>query len=166
MPELNIGRTGAARQTWRDKNLRELVVEVVTAKPKGTEAQWRQDFRDMVRNDPDYLDAVCDYAFDNAIVAIRKAQERKSPSAQEQAARAEARAKEARDHAEHVGFLKEQVILLNQEMPNGKRLRFCTLDYLYRLGGKYRQIGKINSAKLVGEAYSEGEYRKKLAGLT
>jgi len=165
MPELNIGRQGATRQTWRDKNLRELLVEIVTAKPTGLESQWRREFRDQVRDDPDYFDAVCDYAFDNAIVSIRKAQERKAPSADLLAKKAETRAVEARKHAERVQYLKEQVILLNQEMPNGKRLRFCTLDYLYRLGGKYRQLGKLNSTKLVGQVYSEESYRAKLVGL-
>jgi hypothetical protein len=47
MPELNIGRQGAARQTWRDKNFRELLVGIIAASPTGPESKWRQEFRDQ-----------------------------------------------------------------------------------------------------------------------
>ena len=69
-------------------------------------------------------------------------------------------------HAASVEFVKEQIILLNQEMPNGKRARNCTLDYMHRLGGAYRKVGKAGSQKLVGSVYDEAGYRDRLRGVT
>lgn len=163
--ELEVGKLGATRQTWRSKTVREVLTDIVSQYPNASETRLRKEFRTAVRNDDDYFDAVCDYAFDNAYRARVIQQAKAPPSAENRAERLQQRATEAKEHAARVKFVKEQIILLNQEMPNGKRARYCTLDYLYRLGGKYKSAGKNGSSKLVGQQYSEQEYRAKLSGV-
>jgi hypothetical protein len=153
------------RQTWRNKPVRELFAEIREAHPNATEDMLRRRFKEAAREDDEYLDAILDYAFDAASRAYEKQTARVAPTIQQRANVATQRAAALQSHAERVEYIKEQIILLNQEMPNGKRARYCTLDYMYRLGGKFRLIGKQGSQKQVGEAYSEETYRAKLGGL-
>jgi hypothetical protein len=154
------------RQTWRNKPVRELFAEIAGANPRASEDMLRKRFREAALEDTDFLDAIIDYAFDAAFRAYERQAESEPPTAQSMATVAAQKAADLQAHAERVAFVKEQIILLNQEMPNGKRARYCTLDYMYRLGGAYRQVGKQGSQKAVGVVYSEEAYRKKLKGLT
>lgn len=164
---LHVGTLPATRQTWKAKTARDLLADIISQYPSSREDKWRREFISAVRTDDDYLEAVCDYAFDAAMLARSRqaTAARAAPTAEVRAVTAQRRADEAKAHAERVSFVKEQIILLNQEMPNGKRARFCTLDYMFRLGGAFRRIGKQGSTKLVGEAFSEEQYRAKLKGL-
>jgi len=161
-----IGSLPQTRQTWRDKPVRELFSEIASSHPNAGEETLRRHFRKMARADEDYLDAIIDYAFDAAFRAYERQVEKQPVSAQDRAISAAKRAEALQVHAERVEFIKEQIIMLNQEMPNGKRARNCTLDYMFRLGGAYKKIGKRGSQKLVGSVYDEAGYRKKLQGLT
>lgn len=163
---LEVGTLAATRQTWKRNTVRELVVQIMADQPTGDERQWRKAFRDAVQRDDEYLLAVCDYAFDAAMAARERLASRQPPSAEQVAASAQRRADVAAEHAKLVTTIKEQIILLNQEMPNGQRARNCTLDYMWRLGGAYRRIGQKGSRKLVGSVYDEQAYRSKLAGVT
>jgi hypothetical protein len=160
-----IGNLPQTRQTWRSKPVRELFADIVADNPNADEEKLRKLFRNEALSDEDYLDAIIDYAFDAAWRAYERQAPALPPTAREKAAAARKKAEELEAHAEKVRFVKEQIILLNQEMPNGKRARNCTLDYMYRLGGAYRRIGKLNSRKLVGATYNEEDYRTKLRGL-
>lgn len=160
-----VGTLPQTRQTWRGKPVRELFAELVSKFPGATEDALRRQFREQAVNDQDYLDAIIDYAFDAAWRAYERQAEREPITAAQRASVAASRAADLKAHAERVEYIKEQIILLNQEMPNGKRARNCTLDYMYKLGGAYRKIGKQGSTRLVGAVYNEEQYRKKLGGL-
>src|SRR5262245_18515438 len=126
------------RQTWRGKPVRELFAEIVASHPRAHIDTWRNKFRKEAQADQEYMDAIIDYAFDAALRAYENQRTREPMSVSQKADNAAARAAELKAHAERVEFIKEQIILLNQEMPNGKRARNCTLDYMYRLGGAYK----------------------------
>lgn len=160
------GTLPQTRQTWRGKPVRELFADLINKYPDAGEEALRRHFHEEARNNAEYLDAIIDYAFDAAFRAYARQTEREPVTAAQRASVTAVRAAEARAHAERVEYIKEQIILLNQEMPNGKRARNCTLDYMYRLGGVYRKIGKRGSARLVGAVYNEEQYRQKLQGLT
>lgn len=162
---LEVGTLAATRQTWKRNTVRELVAEVIEEHPKGNERQWRKAFRDAVQNDDEYFTAVCDYAFDAAMVARQRQSERQPPSAQQKAEAAQQRANEAAEHAKLVGSIREQIILLNLEMPNGKRMRNCTGDEMARFGAGYTKIArKVGKTKRVGEVLNEAEVRKLMMG--
>lgn len=161
-----VGSYPQTRQTWRNKPVRELFAEILAANPGASEEKLRRRFRDQAMADEDYLIAIIDYAFDAARRAYERLAQSEPITAEQKAANARKRATEFEAHAERVRYVKEQIILLNQEMPNGKRARFCSLDYMYRLGGAYRRIGRRGDSKLVGQVYDEASYRAKLGGLT
>ena len=169
--EHEVGTLAATRQTWKSVSVRDIFIEVIEANPDAGEDKLRRKFRALVESDADYLNAVADYAFDNALNAHRKHAAAQSAAARAQKAavraeRAQVVAHDARVHADRVEYVKQQIILLNQEMPNGKRMRFCTLDYIYNLGGAYKRLGERGSQKLVQDKYNEDQLRARMTGLT
>jgi len=158
--ELNIGGLAATKQTWRKNTVREIVAEIVSANPKATEGQLRREFRNAVRNDEDYFLAVADYSFDAAFRALSVQRERQRPSAEDRAIRAAAAAANAAAHAKTVKGIQEQLLLLNLEMPNGKRMRFCTGEEMTKFGTAYQRIAKkVGKTKMVGQVLGEKEVR-------
>lgn len=162
MSMTQLGNLPQTRQTWRNKPIRELFAEIADANPNASEDTLRKLFRKEALVDGEYLDAIVDYAFDAAYRAYERQANAAPLTAHERAETATNRAAELQAHAERVQYIKEQIILLNQEMPNGRRARHCTLDYMYRLGGAFRRVGKRGSQKAVGSVYDEDAYRKKL----
>ena len=153
----------ATKQTWRKLiTVRELFTQIVEANKRGSESSWRRAFLDEVKNNEDALQAVSDYTFDACHRAYQyvKTHEKTKQSFKSMKKEQEEEQSLANEAA---AFIKEKIILLNQEMPNGKRARNCTLDYFYRLGGAYRKIGKRGDKTLIGTKYTEAEYRLKLA---
>jgi len=116
-------------------------------------------FREAIDGDDDLQRPVDWYFFINMFEYLTTTRNRGGRVSK---AEIQAREKEEQSKAK---FIAEKIILLNQEMPNGKRLRFCTLDYLYRLGGVYKAAGKKGSQKRVGEIYSEEQFRSKMKGI-
>ena len=53
-----------------------------------------------------------------------------------------------------------QILLLNQEMPNGQRMRHCTGMYIAKLGGQYARAGKKAAHKLMGQVFDEQSLRE------
>jgi hypothetical protein len=56
--------------------------------------------------------------------------------------------------------LKSQILLLNQEMPNGKRMRYCTGTEMAHFGRGYQRIAKKAGVKMVGQVLDENEVRQ------
>jgi hypothetical protein len=162
---LHTQNLSATKQTWRKKSTRDLLAEIIDEHPDVNEDQWRRYFIIAAREDEEYFEAICDYAFDAAMVSRSRLSSRKEPTADERASKMQNKAVEARVHAEQVAYVKERIILLNQEMPNGQRARYCTLDYMYKLGGAYQRIGKYGSNRIVGEVFNEEQYRSKLGSV-
>jgi hypothetical protein len=152
----------ATKQTWRkDMTIREIFAEIVDSNPRGSEASWRKAFLEELKNNVDALHAASDYAFDGCLRAYHsmKTHERTKKMV------AKAQEKQNAEIVAEAAVIKETVILLNMEMPNGKRARNCSLDYFYRLGGAYRKIGKRGDKTLIGAKYNEAEFRAKLSEL-
>ncbi len=153
--ELDIGYRGATRQSWREKDVRELVIRLVESNPRATRHEIIKLFKEQMREDDDYLDAAADYVVTNAMNAIELAQAKRKRSST-RPTRAETDAK-VESMAETI---KEQIIILNLEMPNGKRMRYCTGEEMARFGGLYARIAKrVGKTKRVGEVLSEAQVR-------
>jgi len=163
---VQIGELGATRQSWRTRSIRDLLVELIKEYPDAGEGKLLVEYIARCRNSDDDLDAGLTYAFDNNYRALRK----QVATAREKAAKAARRAQEAQaaaevaiKHAEIVQSIKEQVLMLNLEMPNGKRMRHCTGAEMEKFGGAFQRIGKkVGKTKTVGSALNEQEVRKLL----
>jgi hypothetical protein len=164
--ETAIGYRAATRQSWRDETgMKELITRLLDEFPRASLEEIIDKFDERAEVEAEYRKAAVEYA----VVTTWNNLERQRATAglaRPNPVPPEVRAERSQQSEKLVQSVKEQIILLNQEMPNGKRSRYCTLDYMYRLGGAYRRVGKQGSQKLVGQVYDEGKYRAKLKGLT
>lgn len=158
--EVVAGSLAATRQTWRKKTVRELLADIIRDAPNAGEEKLRRLFRDSVREDEEYFLATVDYAFDAALRALLNQQDRQPISAAKRAEQAAASAQRAAAHAKVVKGIQEQILLLNQEMPNGKRMRFCTGAEMATFGEGYRRIAKKVGTKTVGTVLDEAQVRE------
>jgi hypothetical protein len=155
-----VGELAATKQTWRKRRtVREVFSEIREAFPNAGESVLRAEFKRLVRESDDDFDAVCDYAFDAAIRAY-ETQRARTTTASQRATKLKAKAVEAERYAKAVEQTKERILLLNLEMPNGKRMRFCSGAEMGSFGDGYRRIAKKVGRKLVGEMLDETGVRE------
>lgn len=158
--EMSITGLAATRQTWRRKTVRELVSSVIAEHKGADEVNLRRAFREAVREDEEYFLAVSDYAWDAAFRALTEQKKHARPSAEQRAASAAASASRAAEHARVVKGIAEQVMMLNLEMPNGKRMRNCTGPEMAAFGKGYERIARKVGRKRVGEVLNEAQVRE------
>lgn len=153
-----VGYHAATRQSWQRDSIRSAIAELRAENPSATEESLVALFAKRLREDDDLLNAAAEYAVINAVNSIaRAAVARTPPSPQERAAIAERQ-------SEMVQSIKEQIMLLNMEMPNGKRMRWCTGAEMQKFGGAFTKIGKrVGSTKLVGSVMDEKQVRQMMA---
>jgi hypothetical protein len=149
--ETTAGVLGATRQSWRVKSIRDLLAKIMGDNPRADEKEWLEKFVEALRSDEDYFLAAAEYAFDNALLALRKRKKAK-PTAQ--------RAGAAVAHARLVTRLDSKVTLLNLKAPNGKKLRDCRGEECRHFGGWYLRVAdEVGPNRLVGEVLNEQQIR-------
>lgn len=147
-----------------------LFISTIKAKPRADERAHKAAFKRLVKSDgyEDDLDRLIDewlsIKYSTALTAavpptaseIRKKvaakQAQKETSARDRLGRAAALAAKVRN-----------VVMLDLDMPNGKKLRDCTGGELVKLGGRYQKLGEATGLRRhVGKVHSEEAVRKYL----
>lgn len=151
--ELNTGKFGATRQSWSRTSIRVIYAEIKANKPKASHTTLVQLLGQRMREDDDALMAAADYVATNCEEAnigyVRRQQQTR-----------EKRADIAEQIASTVDAIKNQLLILNMEMPNGKRMRYCTGREVGKFGKAYQRIAKRVGSKLVGAVLDEAGIRK------
>lgn len=151
--ELNLGRLGATRQTWKPSDVRNLIMSLIDEHPKASEERLRKLFLEKIREDDDYLIAAADYAFTNNFRALER-QRINDPRAPIAALMKQ------REETSEVETIKSQISQLNLEQSNGKRLRWCTREEIMKFGSGYQRMAKkMKPGQLVGQAFNEQQVR-------
>lgn|SRR3990167_8078473 len=149
------------RQTWRNTNIRKIFANIVKQHPNAEEKDLRKHFRKEARLNDDAFLAIADYAFEAVFRAYTKQKSKKPVSAAAKANIATKRAKELREHATKVAYVKEQIILLNMIMPNGLPLSECTGRDCSKFNGWLSKLSAlVKPNEKVGDVLSESEVRK------
>lgn len=154
--EMNLGSKAATQQSWdREITIRAIIKEIQDENPRASEKRLVQLLTDRMRDDDDALIAAAEYAVKNAIGAQQNyaSRARYSPTPQQRAQREAEIEKAAKAGA-------AQILFLNFIQPNGKATRFCSGDYIAKLGGGWVKVGKKAGKKLVGQVFDEAALRK------
>lgn len=152
--ETELYRSAFAAQSWHRASVRSLLAALIDEHPAATEQDLINKFASRAREDEEYLLAAIEYA---VVQNLQTLQRRKIVDPVERKTQ-RADLKKAADLV--VENIKEQILLLNQEMPNGKRLRFCSGAEVAKFGAGYSKIAKkVGPTKLVGAVLSEPEVR-------
>ena len=167
--ELNLGSRGATTQSWERDTWRVAFKEVLDANPGASEKILCNLMVEVARDDLVVLRSAIAINVRNSLEALegykRRQEERevqrevKAPPPQrtpEQIAERQA------EIATAVRKDIETILQLNQIMPNGKRLRYCTGIEVTAWGKGYAAIGKRAGHKLIGEVLDEQAVRNLL----
>lgn len=148
---IHPGRTGAKRQSWREKNPRSVLLKLIAEHPHETQ-QDEDNIVDLlwntVRKDDDLLKTICLYWATNNYRSIVYAQKNSTVSARD------------------VATAKANIVrrLLDFMMPNGKLLRDCTASECKRAGGWLAKIGRqLKPGLTVGQQFNEKTLKAMLA---
>jgi hypothetical protein len=149
-------KKGATAQSWsRELSIRVVIRELQTEHPKANENRLVKLLQDRCRDDEDAFEACCAYAVKNNLSA--QASYHRKPKTSEERAAENASIQQAAKQ------IAEKILLLNIEMPNGKRLRFCTGTYIEKLGGGLAKAGKKAGAMIMGQVFDEKSLREIIA---
>lgn len=154
--ETGMRQGAAAVRRVAEKNPMQLLRSMRQAdRTAGKDHMFAQWF-DAVRQDDEYLIPTLLHAFTNMWEALEKDEARLPqgrPTKRQVAAR--------KAHiTKAVKTTVAQIILLNLEMPNGKRMRYCTGPEMEKFGRHFHKIAMRVGDKRVGEVLSEQEVRK------
>lgn len=151
--QLMTGKFGATRQSWRRDSLRSAYAEIVAENPGFSHTKIVQLMAERAREEDDLLIAAMEYIVTNceeAQVGYKKRQVRTPQQIKCQ----------DEEDAASVKSIQDQIMLLNQEMPNGKRMRYCNGREMAKWGSAYAKIAKrVGPTKLVGSVLSEAQVR-------
>lgn len=156
----NLGTHGATRQSWSRESIRVIYAELKAEHPKADHSRMvkllaeRLEEEDARKAAADYIVTACE----NAQVGYEKRDERRSGTHRRRTA--QERQKEDEEVEAAAESIKDQIMFLNQEMPNGKRMRYCTGAEMDKFGKAYQRIAKrVGSTKMVGSVLNEKEVR-------
>ena len=158
--EMQLGYRGATRQTWKGDPLRTAVLQLRKDHPHASPDDINKYLAELAREDDDLLVALAEYGGTNTQIAI-EAQERRL------AMRPTPQARQERQIDEHkmIASIQSQIMLLNLEMPNGKRMRYCTGAEMEQFGQAYRRIArKVGKTKRVGQVLDEKGVKALMGG--
>ncbi len=162
MTDVDVGILAATRQSWKKRSVRDVLVDVMAENPGVGEQKLLKKFVEHLEEDSGDLAVTAEYAFINTYRRLQA-----EPTAEERCNIAKQRVEKAKkvadaacDHAEKVKAIKEQIMLLNLEMPNGKKLSDCTGRECDRFGGWFKTLAKkVGATKRVGDIFDETKLR-------
>lgn len=153
--DARVGHHAATCQSYKDEvSMKELVTRLRDEYPAAGMDEIIRRFHERASAEPDYLNACVEYAVMNTWNNLEKLRRQsiQRPIPVLAAQREELTSK--------VEAIKEQIMLLNLEMPNGKRMRWCTGAEMEKFGARYQQIAKkVGKTKTVGEVLSEEQVK-------
>jgi len=149
--EVSLGVIGAARASWLGEGYRSVIRELREKHPRADISRLARLLEDRVEKSPELLRQALEYVVANTVRSLEKAEARtKAPAAL-------AATKSQIDTA--AAAITSQVLVLNMEMPNGKRLRYCDGNYVAQLGGALAKAGRKAGKKLMGQVFDEKSLR-------
>lgn len=159
--EVGLGSYGATRNRYSNESTITFLRQLVAENPKADLAKLIKLYDEKAAEDADWRMAAVREAVTNEYrnMTLQLKKEKTREEKQQSVERTQ----------KIVAQVKADIIKtvwINELMPNGKRMRFCTQDYMWKLGGAYRAVGKQGSKKLVGQVFDQNAVQEKFKGLT
>lgn len=161
---------GSQHQSWHRTSMRVLLLEMIEKHPKANPERLVRLFLERAREDDDHLTAAVEYAVINTYQALERKKIGYRPEAAPRSPPAspspEEKGRRARETEEQAEKIVAQIIRLNEIMPNGKRMRFCSGSEMIVMGNErtkegaaWIKIGKKAGTKMVGQALNEEQVK-------
>lgn len=146
------GKTGAKRQSWKKASPRTILIKLIAENPHETrqdeekilELLWEQ-----VKDDEDTIRVMCEYWGVNNYKSIVYRSDDALKIEREK------KVKEAK------ASIMTKILLLDWNMPNGKKLRDCNKSDCVKTGGWLLGVAKkLKANQTVGQVFSEKQLKK------
>lgn len=147
-----LGKRGATSQRWEYDFICIAWRKLAKKFPKLNAVQRSRKLEALAAEDDELSRACFEYIAKNFEPLLRKLEARENPKPQPEAREREIEAIQ--------DDIRQQVVLLNLEMPNGKQMRYCTGTQMLGFGKHYQAIGKKCGSKMVGSVLNEDEVRR------
>ena len=172
---ISYDRQGAKAQSRHVTSPRACIQQLIETNPKSRQEKLLRLFITEARRNDTMLEAALEYCFTNNYMSLlrgmKEAQKPDEVREAEAKKEEEIRATLKERHAEKVrdeGVRQAQEILMNLQMPNGKRLRNCTFKECERMGKKQSHLGAFltaisdlgKPAETVGKTLTESRLSK------
>lgn len=154
MTHVDTGVYGAKVQSWRVANPRALLKEIIDKNPRASRETILASFSEKVRANEEMLETVIEAWGANNYNSLIK-QDAHNPLAR--------RAQVEEIKAAAVKRIRQEaaIILMDMQMPTGKRLRDCNAVECKKAGGWHIKIAaKLKPGQTVGSVFSESQLRK------
>jgi hypothetical protein len=150
-------RTGAAAtRRSAKKNPMQVLVDLVEGDPSADPNRLFKVWWPIIQSDDDYLEAVARHAFTNFLTSLDR--DRRASATRRKTKRM------AQQHRDAVSALTSKIknlILLDLQLPNGKKLRNCTFAECSAAGGWFKLLAtRGRPSEVVGEVLTEDDLRK------
>jgi hypothetical protein len=147
-------KSGAIRQSWSRDSIRAVFAEIKAQKPKANHTMLVKLLAERIADDDDARLAAADYIVTNFLEAETKYHTRTRTYNKRSSDQIK------QDVATASENLTTQILQLNLEMPNGKKMRHCTGTEMGKFGKGYARIARRVGSKTVGSVLDESEVRK------
>jgi SepF-like predicted cell division protein (DUF552 family) len=150
-----VVKQAVTHQSWQKDSVRTIIAELRENHPKADEQRLIKLFAEKMKDDDILLNAAAEYLVMLAINSLERAK------ASQRFAEPAYRNTREEKIKEIIAVGKETILFLNMEMPNGKRMRWCTGAEMQKFGGAFTKIGKrVGSTKTVGQVLDEKQVRQ------
>lgn len=150
-------RQAFAHQSWHRGSIRELMTGLIDEYPRMNDEGLVRLAIERMREDEEWLIAAGEYAAMQTLSTLHRRKEAMpTPALSIPVERAHSKAQQQI----LVEKIKDQIMLLNLEMPNGKRMRYCTREEMAGFNKGYdRLIKKMKPGQMVGQAFDEAQVK-------
>lgn len=163
MEGMDLGSTGAKRQTWRNPSPREILRRLLEEYPNETEESTKSRMEDIILADKKLMSVVIEYWFTNNYRSLTRPRPA-PPSLEDQQDKKRARER-AKDQIKDRIKQEAKVMLLCLMLPHGKTLANSTgaecSSLAATIGPWLSKIAaEVGDDKLVGEVLTEDRVRQ------
>jgi hypothetical protein len=160
MTHMDLGTTGAKRQSWEKDNPRELLRRLIERHPENSRKRHLAEFKKLIANRESYWNTIVEYWFSNNYSSLID-----PPDQEERQSRALEKQAELQTRLEQEIEARVKIALLDMVMPNGKALRECTgkecRHFSSKIGAWLLRVAKqIKPTDRVGDVLTEKQLRK------
>jgi hypothetical protein len=156
MTHVDMGTTGAKRQSWEKDNPRELLRRLIEKHPQYSRDRALSEFKKLLDGRQTYIETIVEYWFSNNYASLV---DRENDPVQ-RIKRIGEQTAALREGLNKAVETRVKIVLLDMVMPNGKPLRGCTGkecgEFARTIGAWLARVSKqIRPTDVVGDVLTE-----------
>lgn len=145
--EMNPGRTGAKRQSWRDGNPREVLSRLINKNKNADKDEIMAECWIVIEKNPNHIRTIFEYWFANNYRSFVIAPSAQTCKERDKAIKEKIETVKVQAGVELQRKIEERAFVFVMEtiLPNGKSLGDCTFSEVRKMGGTLSKFAKYGA---------------------